>query len=173
MAWTSGRSEAALELFEEASAAHVAAGRTLDAARTAVDIGRALTRLGRPTDAADRLANAIEVLATEPHVEQELAWANYWLGLALFSISDYERAIAATDAALAIAEAHKLPKVWSEAHDAKGLIYQMTGQIQEARREFAAAVEIATRNDLTELAARLLGNAGNLSYLWDLPGAAA
>ena len=102
-----------------------------------------------------------------------MAWANYWLGLARFSVSDYERASVATDAALAIGQAHNLPKVWSEAHDAKGLICQMTGRIPEARREFAAAVEIATRHDLTEFAARLLGNAGNLSYLWDLPGAAA
>ena len=171
-AWTSGRSEAALELFEDASAAHIAAGRTLDVARIAVDFGRALTRLGRANEAADRLADAVKVLTTAPQLKEELAWANYWLGLSLFSMSDYEAASAATDAALAIAQAHSLPNVWSEALDTKGLIFQMTGRIHEASREFAAAVEIAAQHDLPELAARLLGNAGNLSYLWDLPGAA-
>ncbi len=173
MAWKSGRSDAALELFEEASAAHMAAGRTLDVAQTAIDVGRALTRLGRPDDAANRLANAVRVLATEPGLEEELAWANYWLGLALFSSSDYQAASAATDAALDIAQAHTLPGVWSEALDTKGLICQMTGRIDQARREFAAGVEIAARHDLTDLAARLLGNAGNLAYLADLPGAAS
>jgi DNA-binding SARP family transcriptional activator len=173
MAWTSGRSEAALELFEEASAAHTAAGRTLDAARTAIDIGRALTRLGRANDAADRLADAVEVLATRPHFEEELATANCWLARALLEIAEYERASAAADVALAIAQAHTLPKLWSQALDAKGMIFHMTGRIDEARREYAAAAEIAARYDLTELAARLLGNAANLSYLWDLPEAAS
>jgi DNA-binding SARP family transcriptional activator/class 3 adenylate cyclase/tetratricopeptide (TPR) repeat protein len=173
MAWKSGRCEAALELLEEASAAHIAAGRTLDAARTAIDVGTAMCRLGQSGEAADRLAEAVEVLAAEPRLEEESASANLWLGLALFSISDYDGAGAATDIALAIAQAHILPIVWSQALDTKGLICQMTGQIDQARREFEAGVEIATRHDLTDLAARLLGNAGNLAYLWDLPGAAS
>ena len=62
MAWQSGRSEVALGLFEEASAAHLAAGRTLDAARTAIDVGKALVRLGRSGEAAVRLADAVEVV---------------------------------------------------------------------------------------------------------------
>ncbi len=173
MAWQSGRADAALELLEEASAANHAAGRELDAARTAVDISRALMRLGRGNEAADRLADAVEVLATEPRHAAELARANCWLGRVLFLISDYDGASAATDAALAIAQADTLPAVWSEAIDTKGLIFLMTGRIDEARREFAAAVEIAARHDLTELAARLLGTAGTISYMWDLPEAAA
>ena len=173
MAWQSGRAQTALELFEEASAAHMAAGRPLDAAQTAVDVGRALMRLGRSSDAAGRLADAVEVLATAPHFEEERAWANCWLGRVLYSISDYQRASAATDAALAIAQAHTLPAVWGEALDTKGLIFLVTGRIREARREFAAAVEIAARHDFTELAARLLGTAGSISYMWDLPDAAA
>ena len=173
MAWQSGRAQAALELFEEASAAHMAADRPLDAAQTAVDVGRALMRLGRSSDAAGRLADAVEVLATAPHFEEERAWANCWLGRVLYSISDYQRASAATGAALAIARAHNLPAVWGEALDTKGLILVMTGRIHEARREFAAAVEIAARHDFTELAARLLGTAGSISYMWDLPDAAA
>ncbi len=173
MAWQSGRAEAALELFEEASAAHTAAGRKLDVARTAIDVGRALTRLGRPRGAVDRLADAVEVLAAEPRLEEELAMAYCWLGRALTEISEHEGASAAADAALAIAQAHTLPIVWSEALETKGLICLTTGRIHQARREFDAAVEIAARHDLTDLAARLLGNAGNLAYLWDLPGAAA
>ena len=172
MAWQSGRNEVALELFEKASAAHIAAGRRLDAARTANDAGKAVIRLGRSSDAADRLADAVEVLTTEPRLGDELASANCWLGRALMFISDYQGASAATDAALATAQAHTLPTVWSEALDTKGLIRQLTGRIDEAQREFAAAIEIAARHDLTHVSARLLGNAANLSCLWDLPGAA-
>jgi tetratricopeptide (TPR) repeat protein len=102
-----------------------------------------------------------------------LASANCWLGRALFSISDFQGASAATEAALAIARAHDLQIVQGEALETKGLICQMTGRIDQARREFAAAVEIAAQHDLTDVMARLLGNAGNLAYLWDLPGAAA
>ncbi len=155
MAWQSGRAEAALEMFQEASRAHIAAGRTLDVARTAIDVGKALTRLGHTSDAAERLAEAVEVLAAEPHLEEELATANCWLGRALLENSEYERASSAADVALAIAQAHTLPIVWSEALETKALICLMTGRIQEAQHEFDAAIEIAARHDLTEMERRV------------------
>ena len=171
MALQAGRLEAALELFEEVAAAHAAAGREHDAARTAGLIGRALSRLGRNEEAIERITLALEVLGPD-RLDAEVGALHAMLGHTLLFAGHYERAGPPLESALRIAQELDLTAVLSGALIDKGLICLQKSRPEEARATFAAAQEIAERHDLAAELALARGNSGNLGVQWDLPEAA-
>ena len=170
MALQAGRLEAALDLFEQVAAAHVAAGRERDAARVAGRIGRALNRLGRNEDAIERIVPALEVLGPEG-MDPDVAALHAMLGHTLLFAGHDERAGPPLESALRIAEELELPAVLSGALIDKGLISLQAGRSEEARSLFDAAQEIAERHELAAELALAHGNSGNLGVQWDLPEA--
>ena len=170
MALQSGRSEHALELFEAAVSAHLAAGRERDAARTTGDVGRALNRLRRPQEAIERLGAALATLAGD-QFDPDVAKLNVDLGNALVRVGDYERAGPPVQTALQIAEALDLPAVLCDALNLEAMVSMFTGRVRQARVLCAGALEIAQSHELTRQLAIAQGNMGNLGVLWDLPDA--
>ncbi len=170
MALQAGRLEAAVDLLEAASAAHKVAGRERDAVRIAGDIGRALVRMGRLSDGAERISAALEILANDPELAVDVAGLNVLLGRALI-LAGEERALPPLETALQMAKALDLPGVLSEALDAKGIVCTFACRVQEARQLFAAAIESGERHQRLDSLARAQANAGYLACMWDLPEA--
>ncbi len=171
MALQSGRREAAIELLEAVAAAHRAAGRARDEARIAGEIGRALGRLGRNIEAAERIAAALETFAGE-EPDQDVAVLTARLGAALYQAGDYDRAGVSLQRALQLAQAFELPDVLGDALASQASMYGYSGRVQESRYLFLAALDIAERHDLPSTFAIAQGNLGNLAMAWDLPEAA-
>ncbi len=170
MALQAGRLEAALELLGSVSAAHLAAGRELEAASVAGQIGRALSRLGRNEQAIELIRPALEKLGAE-RLDAELAALHAVLGHALLFAGHYEEAGPPLDSALQIAQELDLPAVLSGALIDKGLICLQGSRPEEARALLGAALEIAERHDLVSERLLALGNSGSLGMQWDLPEA--
>ena len=171
MAAQAGHYETALELFDDASAAHLAAGRERDAAHIAGAISMALGRLGRNEEAADRIRAALRILGAD-RLDAEVGALNCALGRALVFLGHDEEAGPALDVALRIAQALQLPALLSEALTYRGISYLQQSRVEEARLLFDGAIEIAERHDLATSLARAQHNLGNLGLQWDLPGAA-
>ncbi len=171
MAQQAGRHEPALELFEAAFAAHMAAGRERDAARVTGQIGAALNRLGRNEEAIERIGAALQTLGAD-RLDAEVGALNAVLGRALLFAGHYEQAGPPLETALRIAQALELPAVLTDALTDRGNIYLQTGRAEEARALFEAAIKIADRHDLTTQLARAQGNNANVHMQWDLPDAA-
>ncbi|MGA2012181.1 MAG: protein kinase [Solirubrobacteraceae bacterium] len=167
-----GRLDAAVDLLEAASAAHRAAGRDRDAARIAVDLGKALARMGRLDEAADRITAALQVLARDHEPDPQVAELNALLGRMLMFAGD-DRALEPLETALQMARALNLPVVLSETLDAKAILHLFAGRVQPARHLLAAAIENGERHQLTDSLARAHANAGYLALTWDLPDALA
>ena len=170
MALQSGRSERALELFEAAVNADLAAGRERDAARTTGDVGRALNRLRRPQEAVERLGAALATLAGD-QLDPDVAKLNVDLGNALVRVGDYEQAGPPVQTALQIAEALDLPAVLCDALDLEAMVSMFTGRVRQAHVLCAGALEIARSHELTRQLAIAQGNMGNLGMLWQVPDA--
>jgi class 3 adenylate cyclase/tetratricopeptide (TPR) repeat protein len=170
MAFRSGRYEAAVELLEVASNAHVSSGRERDAARIAADIGYALGRMGHLREAVERYRAALHVLGGD-RLDADVAQLNARLALALITLGDYEQAEPPLEAALATAEALDLPAVLCDALGYKAMVHNWTGRVQQARYLWIAAIEIAERHELDRQLTTTRTNLGNLAVLSDLPDA--
>jgi class 3 adenylate cyclase/tetratricopeptide (TPR) repeat protein len=163
-----GDNAEAVELFEEAIAAHAATGRQREAAVLTFGLSEAMSRLGQLDEAAARLRAALDVLGPDA-VEPEVGRLNAALGRMLAFAGRYEEADASLEVALRIATALELPDVLVSALMVRAISYGYLGRIVESRALFAAGIEIARERDLAEDAGRLLANLGNIALQWDLP----
>jgi tetratricopeptide (TPR) repeat protein len=142
-----GPHEAALELYEQASAAHLAAGRTRDAARLSAGIGLELARLGRNEEAIARMRPALEVLDTagfDPGAAELCAE----LAGALIMSGRQDEAPPIVDRALIIAEALERPDVISRALGFKAVASLHAGRFEESGALYDRAIELGERHRL-------------------------
>ena len=165
-----GEGEAATELLEPVAAAHRRAGRVRESALIDLEVGRALTQLGRAAEAAERLGGAIKSLEGVPR-DADVANLNAQLGNAFLAMAEWERSLPALEAALELAEALMLADVLSRALCNKGIVFLSIGRPEEARSLLTGAAEIAQRGDVADELHRALANLANLEMQWDLPGA--
>lgn len=171
MASQAGRLEEAIGLLDRAADTYLSAGREREAALVAYPAGRALHRLGRPGEAAERVTAALDTLRALDADDADIGRLNAILSAALVFTGDHERAAAAVKAALVAAEAYELPDVLAHALGTKATLYLFTNRPQEAAALFAAAVNIAERHELGDHLARAVGSFGMLCKLRDLPDA--
>ncbi len=167
MTLESGRYEVGLDLFEEAFAAHQAAGRDRDGARAVGRIGFALTRLGRNDEAISRITAALDVLGPE-QLDPEVGELNAHLGFAYAFVGEYGHANIVLERALQIATDLQLIKLFTRALNTKVVTYVYLGRVVECRALLRTAIELAETHDLTEELARAQNNSGNLSLQWDI-----
>jgi class 3 adenylate cyclase/tetratricopeptide (TPR) repeat protein len=170
IALNSGRTEEALAILEEVAAAHASAGRERESLRLVRSIGLALWRLGRGDEAITLLSPAVDALATDAF-DRDAAELNSVLGRLYALQGDHERARLPLDAALTAAQALDDPALLSDALSSQAVALLYSGRPQEAAFNFVAAIEIAERNEVSDVLGRAQINAGNTCMLWDLPGA--
>jgi len=175
MAAFAGWDERAAAHFETAIAAHLQAGRVVDAARATAPLGRAIDRLGRGEQAIVRLREALSWLDTanaEPDVIAQLQ-AALASALAFAGAGHREEAFAAIEVALTISQQYKLTDLLARALNEKGAILGFAGRTEEARMHFEGAVAIAKRSSNSRSEMNAEGNLADLCMTQDLPGAEA
>jgi tetratricopeptide (TPR) repeat protein len=172
MALQAGRRDDAVTLLDTAAAAYHEAGRLRESAMTAGPAGWALIRLGRNREAVDRITRALDTLTDSDEINPDKARLNAVLGAALATAGEYERSVAASERALAAAEAHALADVLVAALTAKGTAYALGGRPLEAGSLFGLAVQVALQHGVDAALYRAQGNLANVAMTWDLSGAA-
>ncbi len=170
MRYRSGQYEKSLELYEQASAGHRAAGRDVAAAWSDALLARCLSVLGRIADGISVLRRAVEVLAANQEVAAEAEAHAILAEWYAFAMTDEEVAEHA-NRAHELASAADSPNVLCRALNAKGWLLQRQHHAPEAAAMFAALVEVARSHDLpgAELMGR--GNLADVREQSDLPGA--
>ena len=169
MADLAGRYPEAIELFERASAAHLAGGRDREAARLAAPIGLALGRLGRNEEAIERMRAALAVLGPD-ELDPDVAALGCELGRALSATGEVDEAEEVIDRALDAAQALELTAVTARALGLKALNSELLGRFEEARVLYDGASALGERDRLADRVYPQL-NAANLRILRDLPDA--
>ncbi|HEY8002028.1 MAG TPA: AAA family ATPase [Solirubrobacterales bacterium] len=169
MADLAGRYPEAIELFEQAAAAHREAGRERDATRLAGPIGLALGRLGRNEEAIERMRAALESLGAD-ELDADVAALGCELGRALSATGRVEEAEAIIDRALEAAQALELTPVTARALGLKALNSELLGRFEEARILYDGASALGARDRLADRVYPQL-NGANLRILRDMPDA--
>ncbi len=170
IALSSGQLEEAVAILERVAAAHASAGLERESVRVVTPLSRALFLLGRVEEAIQLVKAAVEALSDDPY-DPDLAQLNSRLGQLHALRGEYAEAQRPLEAALTAAQALGDPRLMADALVSHAVALQYAGRPQEAAFNFAAAIDIAERNDVPEILGRALINAGNTCMLWDLPGA--
>jgi class 3 adenylate cyclase/tetratricopeptide (TPR) repeat protein len=169
-AYLDAQLDAALELYEQAIAAHRQAGRKREEARVIGETGRVMARLGRNEQAARQITAALDTLGPD-ELDPEVAGLHLALGRTLFNAGKTDASGAALERALMIAEALELPQPMSAALETKATMFGITGRVHEALGLFGAAIEIAEQHGLIDELYTARANHANLAMQFDLPGA--
>jgi class 3 adenylate cyclase len=122
-------------------------GEQRSAARAGAALVEADVAEGRLEEAARRLEHAIAELE-QGKPTSELAAALAGLGRLRALAAHGEQAAAVLDRALALAERLRLPEVFVEALDSKGIVLLYEGRLLEARIQLQAALELAHEEQL-------------------------
>jgi class 3 adenylate cyclase/predicted ATPase len=177
MAMLVGRYGDALNLYETAATAHVAAGRSQDAARLEGRVCRCLGRLGRVEEATDRMRSAIIELEQESSDEATLAdlraELHTQLGTALVFGGGSDEAATHIEQALTLAAAYDLPLRLAQALNGKAMVLAGENRVVEAIGVMSMAVDLAHERGLTYEEVTYRINLGDLRANSDLPGVAA
>jgi tetratricopeptide (TPR) repeat protein len=128
----------AITLFTQALASYTRLGRTREAALTLIDLGEALMREGRATEAIARLLAAGDFLARAPDPYNQ-ARALHHLGLANEQAGDIDGAASYLRRALYSMRDIGSLKGEADALLALGRLALRGGQLEEARNRYAAA----------------------------------
>src|SRR5579862_6103049 len=156
-AFASTRHAASVELLDQAVRLYNAGGETHAAARVTAQLGLYMWRGGDLQGGADRLAEALEVLADdEPDAEiadliSTLARLNYFLGEPDIAGQRIERA-------LEIAEALPAYEVLADALNTKHLLLLVGGHFEEATALIERALALGREHDMGMTLLRAINN---------------
>ncbi len=160
-AFALAQAEDAIALYGQARDLYERSGEPHGAARASARVGEALWTSDRPEEGADRMEEALAVLAdAEP--DHDLALLHATLGKVRFFLGELDQAAGQIDIALEIAEALWLPDVLSEALNTKALILGTRGRREEELALLKHALQLALDNDVATAALRAYNN---LSYV--------
>ena len=169
MADWSGRNEAAIELFEEATEFYVAQERKRDAARVIARSGNPLGRTGRNEESQRRAREALDLFSIE-EIDEVAASLNYEAGRAISGLGRTDEAGPFLDRALDMAEALEIPALIARGLNAQALGALMSGRYEEARVLYDGALAMAERHRLPDRAA-VANNSADLHMKRDMPDA--
>jgi len=156
-AFGGARWTASVELLERAIALYNDGGATHQAARVTAKLGLSMWRAGDLRGGADRLAEALDVLADdEPDAEiaeliETLGRLNYFLG-------ESDLAAQRVDRALEIAEALPAYNVLADGLNTKHLLLLATGRYEEATALLQHAIGLGRAHDLGLTLMRAVNN---------------
>jgi class 3 adenylate cyclase/tetratricopeptide (TPR) repeat protein len=171
MADLAGWNERATGHFEAAIAAHVEAGRLVDAARDTARLGGVLSNLGRGEQAIRLIREglaSLEGILAPPEVVADLLTK---LGYALIFSGYSDEASGTIDQALTLAQHHELAEQLAYALDSKAIFLSGAGRSEEAVALFERTIFVARRDGIAreEMLAEL--NLADICMTRDLPGA--
>ncbi|HLN05014.1 MAG TPA: adenylate/guanylate cyclase domain-containing protein, partial [Acidimicrobiales bacterium] len=170
MAQFAGWSERAAGHFEAAIAAHVEAGRVVDAARTTAWLGTTFNAIGRSELTVTRIRGALATLdeaTTPPTVLVELLRA---LGSALSMSGHPDAAAEPLERALILAQHHELPEQLAFCLNTRAVHLHFAGRIAEARALYEASIDVSRAHGITRCEMVTEGNLADLCMTQDLPG---
>ena len=143
MARFAGWNERAVGHFEAAIAAHVRAGRLVDAAAVTAQLGTALQALGRGEQAVARIEEALATLDESTAPPEVLAALQLSLAASLHFTGHLDKGSEPLERALVLAQFHELPELLARALNSKGVHLMMAGRIEEARLHYEGAIAVA------------------------------
>ncbi len=170
MAERAGWHERALGHFETAIAAHVEAGRVIDAARVTASLGLSLDRLGRGELSVIRVREAMASLEGRGAPPEVLADLELKLGTALAFSGHRDEAAGPIEEALTLAQHHELDEPYAYGLIVKGVMLSGAGRSREARLLYEGAVAVCRIHGLTLLEMISETNLADLCMTGDLPG---
>ena len=159
-AFGGGRWEAARERFEQSIALHEAAGSPTRAARVAGQLGWSMWFSGDLTGGADRIEQALKVLADE-EPDADLATLIEIYARLRYFLGDIDTAAERVERALEIAESLVLHDVLVDALNTKHLVLATRGREEEALALIERAIAIGRAREPSRAFSRALYN---LSY---------
>ena len=166
MAWRRGLVHAATELFEAAHAAFEAAGEQRRAAEVEIHRAEIAVGQGQLKTGASRLLAAYDVIARdEPDATTAMVAAQ--AGRMLTLMDRFDEAAPHLDRALAVAEELRLPEVFSQALNSKGISLMNAERHQEATLLLRHSLEVAIQNELWPAVFRAYNNLGVEFYYTD------
>lgn len=169
MAERAGHHETALELYEEAREAHLAAGGADDAQRLEGPISLALGRLGRHEESIARMRVMTGSLE-DGRIDEAGAVLLCELGRSLLYAGHSDEADEVIERALTAAEALDMPELTCRLLNLKGARATDLRRYEEARALYNGAIEIGEQFRLP-VRASAHGNAADLSVKRDMPDA--
>jgi class 3 adenylate cyclase/tetratricopeptide (TPR) repeat protein len=156
MAWLGARTEQARTYLGRSLAVFEVEGLTRRAARIQPVLAEMDHREGHPPEAIARLESALEALAGEDDADTAAVAAQ--LGRFLVLGGREEEAGPRLERALELAEALRLPEVFTQALTSKSLLFSNRNRLEEGRILLEGALERALANDLHSAAMRALNN---------------
>lgn len=171
MAALIGADERALERFEAAVAAHLKAGRVVDAARLTAAIGTLITRANKSAQAVERLRKALSSLDPESAPPAVVALLEERLGRALVYAGHVDQAAEPIERALTLAQHHELTETYALALQIKAYLYAAAGRVEESILNQEASLEVARKHGLVQVEARSQNLLTDLCMIYDRRGA--
>jgi class 3 adenylate cyclase/tetratricopeptide (TPR) repeat protein len=171
MAQLAGWYERAASCYEKTIAAHLAAGRTVDAARVTAALGTSLDTLGRGAEAITRISDALASLEGISAPPQVMADLQVRLGGCLVFGGRADEASGPIEEALILAQHHELAVPLARGLIAKGLLLGSSGRAEEARLLFEGSAAVSRLHGITQSEMVAEGNLADLCMTHDLPGA--
>lgn len=156
--------EGARALFEKARAAYVDHGDAIAAALVDAQLADIDFRQGHPPRAAERTADALQVVEMGRGSPEDVAVLAAQLGRFLIFTGDYERAAPRLEQALGLAESLELTEVFAQALNSKGVMMLRKLRPREARVLLEGALQTALQNDLPAASLRAYNNL--IATLW-------
>jgi len=171
MAMRIGADERALAGFEKAAAAHLAAGRVVDAARVAAWIGTMFVRTGRSEQAVGCLSDALSSLDPDTAPPGVVARLEERLGRALMLAGRSPDSGEPTERALTLAQHHELMETYANALQIKAYLYTGAGRVEEGILNLEGSLEIARKHGLVQVESAAQNLLTDLCMIYDRPGA--
>jgi class 3 adenylate cyclase/tetratricopeptide (TPR) repeat protein len=171
MAMLIGADDRALVLFEEAVAAHLSAGRVVDAARVTAGLGTVLNRTGRTGQAIERLSGALSSLDRASAPPAVVARLEERLGRALIYGGHPQETAEAVDRALILAQHHELIETYARALQLKAYSYMAVGRVEEGILNLEGSLQTAREHGLVDVESGSRNLLTDLCMMYDRPGA--
>ena len=171
MAMRIGADDRALDRFENAAAAHLAAGRVVDAARVTAWIGTMFVRTGRSAQAVERLSDALLSLDPGTAPPAVVARLEERLGRALMFAGRSQDAGEPIERALTLAQHHELVETYASALQMKAYLYTGAGRVEEGILNLEGSLEVARKHDLVQVESISQNLLTDLFMIYDRPGA--
>jgi tetratricopeptide (TPR) repeat protein len=157
MAWQARQAPTAMEHYEAAIGIFDSIGLTHPSARVSAALAEAIWQEGRIEEAVERMRSAFGVLSGEEE-DADLATLAAQLGRLLYFMGRTDEALERIELALSIAEALRLPEVFSQALNTRGLILSTHGRFEEGSLLLRHSLKVAVDNDLSGAALRAYNN---------------
>ncbi|HEY2637961.1 MAG TPA: hypothetical protein VGI54_11260, partial [Solirubrobacteraceae bacterium] len=169
MAERAGNAQSALELVDEATRAHEAAGRRHEVLRLAQVKTRALYVQGRIEEAIVIVRTALDGMEGAEY-DADAARLSAELARLLFFAGRLEEAFAPLETALTGAAALGLTELLAEAFTTKAILFVVSGRRDESMLLLQGAIRLAEEHGHMWVLQRARLNLGHLLMSWDMPG---